>query len=236
MRDGLQLEANFVPFAEVKGRYRGLIARTSDRPECGLSFDHLSRTGAFTLDQFGGKKTLRGAFNSSGSFTGAITRKSGAAIDVQLHIDAVEGQQQISGSLNVDGATFTLAAGRKTTNKSTSRAARYAVILADGAGDEDHLEPSQDNGFAVIVVSTTGEARVTGTLADGTAFAAGGSLSENGSLPLHVSIAGGNTLIGVLAFGSGQPLESVAGTLHWVTPDARFRRKITALGSRIIDQ
>ena len=188
MRDGLELQANFVPFVTVKGRYRGLIASTPDDPSAGKISIAISRTGAFTGSmKFADKKhRLRGTFDGSGNFTKSISPKKSAPLDVQLRLDALGAQQRITGTVTVTDAAHAITADRKITKKRTERAGRYALVLTDDLAEGNEPASPHREGFAVIVVSTTGEARVTGTLGDGTDFAAGGSLSENGSLPLHV--------------------------------------------------
>jgi hypothetical protein len=221
------LDASFIanPFPALRGRYSGLITSVPDDGASeGLISIVLARTGAFTGSMhLGGKKyKLHGGFNGSGNFERIIARKGVPPINVQLHVAASQNPPQLTGTLTTVGSTYSVLAHRGT-SASARRAGRYTLVLHSESAPEANTMEGHDDGFALVVVSVTGTARVAGRLVQGGDFAAGAWFADDAVLPLDIPFKRGGALNGALEFADEQPIGSVEGTLHWLPPSAHHQ-------------
>lgn len=123
----------------------------------------------------------------------------------------------------------------------TSKRGTYTLLFERGAGAP--VGAPLGSGFARVKVLSTGKVIITGKLADGAPFSAGGTLNLLRDLPLLVSIAKTkSTVEGVLHFRSIAGVSDIDGDLRWVRPGSTkpgpfatgFTTTLAATGGRFV--
>ncbi len=219
MTEGLSLTAHFVPdpYPALAAGYGGVFTDTSPaHATTGALFAKITSGGAFTGALFfsGQRLVLKGRFNSQGDAVLVLPRAGNNPLTVALHIDTTGVDQQITGSLTDGTVSLSLAAAR---GPATTTPAQYNVRLAPAA---DTATPGADAatprgyGYAMVIVSANGMARISGMLADGTPIAAASFLTNN-AVPLYVPLVGGTgSLAGTIAVDGS----TAQATLDWHKP------------------
>jgi len=235
----MSLVANFVPgpFVATEGKYNGLaLPPASTVPASGFVKLNLNILGKVkgTLTLGGEKLKFIGKFKPDGTLKKKLFPAGKPAVTLQLAFNPASPNNTIAGTVTQKGATvadvmiyrdvFT-ASGNP-----APQAGTYSVVLdADGAGVVDPNAPTT-NGSATITVDAEGLATIAGTLANGAAFSAKATLSDDGILPVYKSLGKG-VLIGELLF-SNQPGSDVEGPLRWQMLQApAFSTNIQAIGN-----
>lgn len=162
-----------------------------------------------------------GPYSFSGQFDGtgaaSATVKAGAAGPVQVQLQyAAENPLQLTGSVGNANWNAQLTAGGENFNARTNPApfaGRYNLVI-HGPGDGNVQEP-QGAGFGTATVSTTGQLKFQGTLADGTAVGQSTEVFANGEWPFFASLYGGRgQILGWLDFASTSQSD-LSGQLSW---------------------
>lgn len=219
MTEGLALTAHFVPdpYPALAAGYGGVFTDTTPaHASSGALFTKITSGGVFTGALFfsGQRLALRGKFNSQGDAVLTVPRAGLESLTLTLHIDTTGVDQQITGSITDGTVTLSLDAAR---SPSTTDPAQYHVRIAPSA---DTATP-RGYGYATVIISANGLARVTGMLADGTPIAAASYLTNN-AVPVYVPLVGGaGSLAGTITLTNG----TAQATLDWhkpVRPGTRF--------------
>ncbi|MGV3531330.1 MAG: hypothetical protein ACO1QR_03100, partial [Chthoniobacteraceae bacterium] len=89
----------------------------------------------------------------------------------------------------------------------------------------------QGTGIASLVITNQGAVRITGTLADGTAFSQGGQLSSDGELLVYIPMYGERGLLaGSVIFPTTDGEVAAGGTAEWIKPPTAGRKKLYPAG------
>jgi uncharacterized protein YkwD len=204
-------------FVDGAGRHAGVFTGSKS----GLVKINLTSTGLFTakVKSAGQVLTFSGTLDAAGN---ASVTASGVTLSLSY------AQGNLSGSLIGAGfnSDIALDALVPATTTSTALAGKYTVILPAAEGASANVP--QGDGVAVVTVASNGVAKITGTLANGSAFTASSPLTKSGELPVF---ANGGLLAGSLTFNSTSSSD-LSGALLWST--ASFSTNIQAVGSRYV--
>ena len=226
MATNLILQANFVtnPFPAVAGTYNGLFYPSSGVTEQSSGFITLALgasmgtyTAEISLD--GGRYRITGEFGLTGTSAASFRGPGGETVSVtlQINLNLNPPDNQITGTVNAGGWQSQLTADRavfSTANKATNYAARYTMIIPPGMGAPQ--DSPGGYGFATITNNLAGMAVLAGNLGDGTAFNQTVPISENGEIPVYVSLyTGKGSLLGWLTF-TNVPPQTLSGVLNWI--------------------
>jgi hypothetical protein len=177
-----------------------------------------------------------GHFGAASSPVLILKRKNLPSLQLTLQVGLEETVNQITGTLTANGAPFaTLSADRALYTASKKPVApmmnvpanllgNYTVVFASGEAPNNGLSAAQypqGHGVGLLTVSASGNARLVGTLADGTSITCANALSRTSSWPFYVAIAGGQgSLSGATTFGPNATLQSDLDGLglHWFKP------------------
>lgn len=181
MTPGMNLTAYFLqnPFAATQGTYSGLInSPVPLHDRVGLFRLVATRTGGFSGKFFMGGVTylLRGRFRGNGTFSAIYSSRN---LSIQMKLDLDNGTDQITGSLSDGTFISTLVANRTEYNLKTNPAPQsgpYTILIPP---NRSRPSSPQGNGVALLKVDASGNARVSGSLADGTPFSQSAPVSKN---------------------------------------------------------
>ena len=161
-----------------------------------------------------GQSSFSGQFDRTGAATASV-KIAGAPIQIQLQ-NAGSNPPQLTGTVGNGSWTSQLTAADGMFNARTNSApfaGKYTLVI-HGPGDGNPLEP-QGDGLGAVNVSTAGQLRFQGTLADGTAVSQSAGVFADGTWPLFVSLYGGRgQILGWVDFTS-TPQSDLSGTLAW---------------------
>ena len=216
MQSNLVLQANFVPnpFTPIVGDYQGLFFNT-DTPEhasSGFMNLTLSSSGSYSAKVIvaGQSFSISGQFSAGGIASNNIVRKGLPAVSVQMQLDLSGGG--ISGQLSDGDWVAQLTADIVVTS---ATAARYTMIIP--GADVPVAQPGGD-GYATVVVSSTGGISLSGALTDGSKITQKAILLSNGQWAFYVPLySGKGSIFGWLTF-SNQPDSDFSGTVDWFKP------------------
>jgi hypothetical protein len=235
MESNMVLQANFIanPFLPVKGTYNGLFFDTTNGVTeqtagmlKGLTVG-LNGTYSGTLLINGGSHAVSGRFDLAGQATNHILRVAGQGGPLTLEmtvlnatVSAPELTGMVSGTTNGGSWLANLTADRAT---NTLPSAEYTMLIPpDTNNAPPDLSPGGD-GYALIT-NYAGTARnpgaatakITGALADGTAFSQVVPVSQTGYVPLYANLYAGK---GLLLGWINLDLTNTAGvSLTWIHP------------------
>lgn len=218
LRSDRNLVANFIPnpFPAVSGTYNGLFADEANGitpASCGCFTITVTAKGTYTgsLQVGGGRYSLTGQFDATGSANETMARRNLSALTVALQLDLANGTDRVTGSVSGGTWTATLAGDRAIYDGKTKiapGAGSYTLILAGPHGSA--TEPGGDS-YGTLTVGKNGEIAFAGTLADGTKVTPSAPVSKHGQWPLYASLySGQGVLWGWLAF------TTPPGTVAWV--------------------
>ena len=205
MQSNLLLEANFVtnPFIPATGIYNGLFTSTNGVTEQtagmlkGLTIG-LRGTYSGTLIINGGSHAISGAFNLAGQATNHISRPpgQGGALLLEMTLNLNESPPQVTGMVfgtnqGVAWVATNLLADLAT---NTLPSAQYTILILPDTNTASAKSPG-GAGYALITnyAGTTrnpgaATARITGALADGTAFNQSVTVSQDGYVPIYANL------------------------------------------------
>ena len=205
MEEGLSLTARFIenPFVSRIGIYSGLVqAADPVSAASGLLKLKLGATGTFSgkLSIGGRSHSLKGRFPGEGFVTLSLPHQP-TRLTVTLQLDISSGANQITGTVT-DGVFVANLTAVQTLapDALTPLAGRYTIALPANAEAVEESLP-RGSGCATLSVSKSGQTKLIGFLADGQAFTQTGVVSNDGRLPVYVSLyGGGGSLVGDLIF------------------------------------
>jgi hypothetical protein len=239
MAEGFALTAHFRvnPFYALKGAYNGLVqTATAEHATSGMLKLTTTVAGAFTgrLTLGGKGYAFGGKFDESGHAQVSINRPLLPPLALTLTLDLAGGTQRITGSVS-DG-TFVAEISADQALPATGKhfaAGRYTVSLPPNP-ESVGAEYPHGTGSAVLVVSPTGVATMTGTLADGRTFAASATVSKYGEFPLYVPLlAGTGSLAGRAIFDPQSG--ALEGAVLWTKPGRLLDRYFPAAFATVIE-
>jgi alpha-tubulin suppressor-like RCC1 family protein len=225
MAPGTVLEANFVtnPFLPTKGSYNGLFSATNGQ----ITEQTVGMLKGLTVNTRGGYSgTLliagaghgfSGTFNLAGQATNKIVRSTalgGNLILVLTLSTPSNAAPVVTGTITASNWVSTNLTADLATN-ATFSSAFTMTVPPDTNNPASNSIPVGD-GYAVIT-NHTGSIKITGALADGTAFTQSVSASQTGDVPVYASLYGNKGLL--LGWLSLDPTN--AGSLQWVHPTAK---------------
>ena len=258
MSSNLILQATFVtnPFTPFAGVYNGLFAPAGGATEESSGFftaripasSHGAYSARLLLDGY--SHSFSGTFDLSGDAGTTLARSGNTFLIVELHLNLAAPDDQITGTV-IDGANpgwiSQLQADRAVfnakSNPATNYNGRYTLILPPGAN-----APTNDPGgygYVTLTNNPAGQVSLIGQLGDGTAISQSVPVSEDGYIPLYVSLySRQGSLLGWLALtnnASNSPAQTVLGSnLSWFKISSRTgtlysggftNTNITTLGS-----
>jgi hypothetical protein len=158
---------------------------------------------------------LHGTFNSSGSYFGSAGKPSFA---VSLGIVRAGDTYAITGSAGGENIEIYKSAFSKSTTLAES--GKYTILLAPS---QSGTSVPQGVGYATLSISSSGNARLVGRLADNTSFSVSGPISSNPGAPDQFTIYDAGLyhskglLSGVITFNvtSGSDCDA---TIAWTKP------------------
>jgi PKD repeat protein len=210
----------FATPGSLLGAYNGLVMQTnapSDESSGNIQLV-ISKTGTFSakLTVGGVKSSFRGEFDASGNATSTVTRHGLNTLQVVLHLDIENHTDQITGTVSDGTFTSVLLADRSVFSHTNPCPwiGRYTVVFEPPADGDTNL-PS-GTGTAILTVTASGAARMSGVLADGTKISISAPVSEQGTWPLYEALyKKQGACIGWVTFGSDSTL---AATVDWYRP------------------
>ena len=225
MQSNLVLEANFVvnPYPARNQTYNGLFyVEDSVQHDSSGSFRFvLTKTGKYTgtMVQGGKRRAFRGQFGLDGTATNAVKRAGTNDLLVSLSLESDLGAERVEGTVTDPVAGWEaelegdLAPVFSGTNASPYRG-RYTFIVTS----EDDVPFG--HGFGTVMVDPKGNARLSGTLADGSRVAQSVPLSEEGLCPLYAALyRGKGSILSWVGFSTNPaPAASLYGELSWIKP------------------
>ena len=238
-----------LPAQNGSGVYAGVVETGQGGADLagGVSSIAVTSKGQFTTRvNFRGRTVpLRGTFSESGKFSTSVTGRDGSVgtLFLQMQTDVSSGGAEVVGTLSDDVGNTGKILAQKPVGwvpgiNPCPFAGRYNLLLPQRAGGAPHL-PTGD-GFAQIVIGSTGMVTISGILGDGTSFVAASSVTPSGRIPLQTRLyANQGSLSGVLQIRDVPGVSDIDGKLRWVKPaNARaimhkegFDTSVTALGS-----
>jgi hypothetical protein len=200
----LALQANFVPdpYPSFVGTYNGLFTATNGivTPETagmlkGLTLNSKGTySGSILIN--GASKSIRGVFDLGGQASNSISLGSKEGnLEVQMKLTPHDPAPQVTGTVTGDGWVATNLVADRGTNSPLSPA--YTLLIPP---DTNNTSSPIGYGYALIAASsgnakTPAAAKITGFLADGTAFSQSVPVSLDGYVPLYASLYSGKGLL-----------------------------------------
>jgi hypothetical protein len=252
MATNLILQANFVtnPFTAVAGTYNGLFSPLSGITEQSSGFFTATigstSTGVYSanLSLDGGSYPFTGAFNLAGVSQALIKRAGKTNVTVVLNLDFGPGANLMTGTVSNNAANSwvsQLMADRAVFNAASQPATPYAgkfTMILPPDSNAPLLSPG-GYGSATFTNNTAGKVILAGYLGDDTVINQSVSISQDGAVPVYVSLyTGKGSLQGWLTF-TNVPPQTIFGALNWIKPPtaaktlypAGFTNSIEVLGS-----
>jgi hypothetical protein len=197
-------------FASVVGLYNGLFATADGAVEGMLERLKVNANGTYSAVILinGASHSISGKFASDGQVTN--TQISHGAVTVELTL-SLPPEQGVAGT--VSGSTGGVAWSAPLTAEvtdTTLAAADYTVLISQ---DTTAAASPAGQGYALIA-EKSGVAKITGTLADGTAFSQSAAVAATGDVPVFISLYGGKGLL----TGMINLTNTSAPTLTWEHP------------------
>jgi hypothetical protein len=228
MQPNLALEANFVPnpFTAGAGIYDGLFFDTNNGVSehsagmlRGLAV-HQNGSYSGTILINGERHVLDGSFGLSGQATNHIARPSsqGGEVLVEMtlnwNVSPLLVTGTVSGTDNGVAWAANLLANPATNNVPS---ADYTMLIPPATNGAPNLSPGGD-GYALITNNAT-TVKITGALADGTAFNQSTPVAQGGLVPIYANLyAGKGLLLGWINLDLANTNAAATG-LTWIRPE-----------------
>jgi len=229
MESNMVLQANFItnPFLQLKGTYNGLFTNTNGVTEetagmlNGLT---IATKGTYSgkLLISGGSHAISGTFDIAGHATNHISRSAsqGGLLMVEMTLlnssnSAPQLTGTVSGTTNEVPWQAVLSANFAV---KTPLSAEYTMLIPPDTNRATNVSFPGGDGYALIT-NNLGAAKITGALADGTAFSQSVPVSETGDIPIYANLyKGKGLLLGWINLGSSN---APGLGLSWVHPEVR---------------
>ncbi len=226
MQSNLVLEANFVtnPFIAAAGIYNGLFSLTNGVTEqtAGMLKGLTVRpngTYSGTLLINGQTRAISGSFGLSGQASNHISRadSQGGSLLVEMTLNWNASSPQVTGTVSGTTNGIPWAATNLVADVASNSlpAARYTMLLPPDTNNAPPNASPGGDGYALIG-NDSGTIKISGALADGTAFNQTTTVSQDGYVPIYASLyAGKGLLLGWVNFD----LTNTTGvSLTWIHP------------------
>ncbi len=216
------LQANFIPnpFLPAKGTYNGLFAPTNGVTEetagmlKGLAVRQ-NGTYSGTLLINGGSHAISGSFNLAGWATNQIKRgqgQGGLLTVVMNLLNSSNAAPQVTGTVSGTNWAANLTAGLAANSLPS---AEYTMLIPPDTNNMPPTNSPGGDGYALIT-NHLGTAKITGALADGTAFNQTVPVAQDGCVPIFANLYGSK---GLLLGWINLDLTNTAGvSLTWIRP------------------
>jgi hypothetical protein len=219
MRTNLTLVAKFVPnpFLSYKGSHHGLFSQLGDaarHESSGFIRATVTDLGAYTakLTLAGKVIPLSGKFALDGSATNELQRPGLNPLSIHLALE----DGSLTGNINEGNWQAVLSADRAAVGLADPPPVpgRYNLVFP---GDDNPGRGPHGFSFASATVDAAGRVRVVATLADGTIFTQGTTLSNRRRWPLFGRLYGGSgQILGWMELPAEQfPAVGRAGSCAW---------------------
>jgi hypothetical protein len=225
IQSSIVLQANFVPnpFTPFVGAYNGLFTAASGVAEnsAGMLKNLLvtskgTYSGSLLFD--GMTKGISGSFNLAGQASNSITlNKTLGNVALTMAFTQNNSAPQVTGTVSGNGWLSTNLVANRSAQDSLIATA-YTLLIAP---DTNNAAAPDGSGYAVISATpgtskADATAKIAGALADGTAFSQSVAVSQDGYVPVYVSLyAGKGVLLGWINLN---PTNLPGVTLNWVHP------------------
>ena len=210
--------------SSLQGKYIGVITSPTPAAEnAGAITLNTTAAGKFTGKlTLGGKNfALKGLFDTAGAASVSLPRANGVPLVVKLQASASNSAGELSGTVS-DGTTVSEVVGDRAAAKAdgASNVGKWTVLLAASEALPAETVAPQGAGHATIQVSPNGAARISGTLADGSAFSYGTSVSKSNYLYVYAPLyKNRGVLAGALELKSeSEKGGTITGSLQWIKP------------------
>jgi hypothetical protein len=219
----MALQANFIPnpYLPFVGTYNGLFWATNGivtETDAGmLKGLALTSKGTYsaTLLIEGASKGFSGSFNLAGAASNSISL-GGQRGDVALvlTLTANNPAPRVTGTISGKGWESTNLVAERATN--TAGSGQYTMLIPPDTNNMASDALPIGDGYALIT-NHAGTAKITGVLADGTAFSQSVPVSLTGEIPIYANLYGSQGLL--LGWINLEPTN--ASALFWVHPAIR---------------
>src|SRR5262249_15669083 len=147
--------------------------------------------------------SVKGVLDAAHQYTGLISRPGNLPLTLSLSLDP-SGSGQITGGLSVNGSQIAFVNSETPLTSSTiPEQGRYTMLLPSDSSHVKGVNYRVGGGYATVVISTAGRARVAGVLGDGTPFTVAGPLSADGTFPFFLlPYPNGGIASGILQFAN----------------------------------
>lgn len=227
MYPGFVLQGNFVfsPFIAIAGSYNGLFSEFENNQlgSSGSLSLKLTDLGAFSAKMLlGGQRiSFSGKFALDGLATNIVARPGGSELTILLTLDFAGGEQVTGTISDGDGiwasSVLALRAGFSKANNPAPQAGRYTLIVP--GDDTDAVNQPGGDSFGSVIVDASGNAKFSGSLADGTKVSQKAPLSKDGWWPLYVPLYGGGGSILSWVVFLESPEANFTGVFAWIKTD-----------------
>jgi uncharacterized repeat protein (TIGR03803 family) len=224
MESNFVVVANFVekPFEEVRGNYQGLfdVGAGHDQSSSGLATLSIAESGKFTgtLRIGASRYSFRGTFETNGAGSATIINKSGLLFTIDLTANLTPGPHHIFGTITGDAFSASLDLVKAVFNSKSNPAplmGQYTFYFS-GTPGSDGLP--RGNSYGTIRIDGSGNVRLGGSLADGTAISDSTIISADGLSPIYIPLyKGQGSLYTWLSF-TNTTNSPVSGIVAWIKP------------------
>ncbi len=224
------LQANFVtnPFLPLKGTYNGLFFDTTngvaEQTAGMLKGLAISRQGTYsgTVLINGGSHAISGRFNLAGQATNHISRAAsqGGPLTVVMILNWNNSPPQVTGMVfGANNANPWEADLTANFASNTLPPAEYTMLIPP-SDNNNELAASSPGGDGYALITNNGTTvRITGALADGTAFSQSGPVSKDGYFPIYANLyAGQGLLLGWINLDLTNLAAVAVSGLTWIHP------------------
>jgi hypothetical protein len=213
----LEVTSPPAPFAPAAATYSGLFSEPGNVQLISSGSIAIKTTTAGTYSGtllLGGKRfSFSGHFNADGSATNTIPRAGSPSLTFVLQSST--DNAQINGTLTDGNWIADAHAIRSVFSKTnpTPLAGRYTLIIP-GTNDDAAL-PGGD-GYGTVTMTSAGQIKLKGVLADGTKISQSATLSSDGQWPFHLSLySGAGEIFGWLTVANTSD-EDLGGAVAWI--------------------
>jgi hypothetical protein len=222
----LEVTSPAAPFSPIAAVYNGLFSESNNVQLASSGSITLKTTtaGSYSgaLQMAGGRFAFSGQFNASGMATNTVFRSGKTPLTLTLH--AENNNNRIVGTLTDGNWLAAVRANRSVFSKinPTLLAGKYTLVIP--GAENDALLPGGDS-YGTLTLSTAGQIKFKGALADGTKLSQKATIGSNDEWPFYVSLYSGHgEILGWLNFTNGVD-ENLTGSVTWIKealPTAKF--------------
>jgi len=195
-----------------EGSYQGYISDGTAGQDGFLQLTVGASSFTGKLEFEGQTYVLKGAFGSSGTWTGTAKSPSGKKVTLSLTIQAYSLTGTLTTATGVESITGGVNAGAQTPLEGA-----YTLVFEAPRATSSW----QAYGYGALEVDGTGGAKLTGKLPDGSAYTVHTTLLANGTLLLNLPSRKGR-MTGEMFFRDVPGVSDADGTLLWKHPNGYF--------------